>query len=392
MKKIILGLTLVMIGLGSWYAFFRKIPAEYELKTERLTSGDITAVVTASGKLNAISVVEVGTQVSGTIKEIFVDYNSPVKAGQLIAQLDPTVLRSQLLESRANLELAKAGLVSAKASLTDSERKQKRSKELYGRNLIARSEWEAAETDLLLKKAQVQEAQARIAQARAAVVRAETNLEYTRITSPVDGVIVSRKVDVGQTVAASFQTPTLFSIARDLTRMQIDASIDEADIGRVAEGQEADFQVDAFPEELFKGKVVQVRIAPETTDNVVTYTVVIYVDNADMRLKPGMTANVSLKTDFRRGVLRIPAAALRFRPPQLLLEGAVSADTKDAGLRAGKVWLKTSEGKLRSALVETGISDGGWVEMISGDLKPDDELIVAAFIRNSQNRRPRSPF
>jgi HlyD family secretion protein len=389
-------LLLAAAAWGGWYFFFRDTAVVYELRTEKADSGDITATVTAGGKLNAVSVVEVGTQVSGTIQELYVDYNSPVKEGQLIAQLDPSVLRSQLVEARANLAVAEAGVGSAGASLTDSDRKFARSKELYSRNLIARSELEDAETLVILKRAQLQEAKARVVQAKAAVERAETNLAYTRITSPVDGVIVSRKVDVGQTVAASFQTPTLFSIARDLTRMQIDASVDEADIGRVLEGQDADFRVDAFPEDLFLGKVVQVRIAPETTDNVVTYTVVIHVDNADLRLKPGMTANVSIKTDVRKGILWAPAAALRFRAPKELAD-AVSGDAVqpdsagNSGLRFGNVWVASGGRLVRRVFVETGITDDSRVEIVSGDIAPGDELAVAAIAPKS-GRRGRGPL
>ncbi|MDR1649293.1 MAG: efflux RND transporter periplasmic adaptor subunit [Synergistaceae bacterium] len=383
---------------GGWHFFFRDTAVVYELRTEKADSGDITATVTAGGKLNAVSVVEVGTQVSGTIQELYVDFNSPVKEGQLIAQLDPSVLRSQLVEARANLAVAEAGVGSAEASLTDSERKFARSKELDARKLIARSELEDAETLVFLKRAQLREAKARVVQARAAVERAETNLAYTRIASPVDGVIVSRKVDVGQTVAASFQTPTLFSIARDLTRMQIDARVDEADIGRVFEGQEADFRVDAFPEDLFFGKVVQVRIAPETTDNIVTYTVVIHVDNTDLRLKPGMTANVSIKTDVRKGILWIPAAALRFRAPKELLDtfsgDAVSrndAVNSNSGLRFGNVWVVRDSRLARRVPVETGITDNYRIEVVSGDISPGDDLATAAIAPKSA-RRGRGPL
>ncbi|MDR1622100.1 MAG: efflux RND transporter periplasmic adaptor subunit [Synergistaceae bacterium] len=394
LKKIFALAAVAFLGWGIWYSFFRKAPVVYELRTEKADSGDITATVTASGKLNAVSVVEVGTQVSGTIQEIYVDYNSLVKEGQLIAQLDPSVLRSQLVERRATLEVAEAGVGRAGAALVDSERKLKRNKELYARKLISQSELEDSDTDVLLKRAQLREARARVTQAQAALERAQTNLDFTRITSPVDGVIVSRKVDVGQTVAASFQTPTLFSIARDLTRMQIDTSVDEADIGRVAEGQDVDFYVDAFPEELFTGKVVQVRIAPATTDNVVTYTVVIHVDNAGLRLKPGMTANVSIKTDKRRNVLRIPTAALRFRPPQDLLDGLSAASTASAdeggrtsSLNSGNVWVVRDKQLTRKVFVRTGISENSRVEVVSGDVREGDELAVAAVAPGA--RRPR---
>jgi HlyD family secretion protein len=384
MKKLLWGILLSAFVWGTWYFFFRDAPVEYTLRMEKAASGDITATVTASGKLNAVSIVEVGTQVSGTIQEIHADYNDSVREGQLIARLDPSIARSQLIESRAALEVAVAGVGSAAASLTDAERKLKRNRELHARNLIAQSELENSETDVLLRRAQAREARARVAQAKAAVERAMANLDFTRITSPVDGVIVSRKVDVGQTVAASFQTPTLFSIARDLARMQINASVDEADIGRVAEGQEVDFSVDAFPGESFSGKVVQVRIAPETTDNVVTYTVVIHVGNSDLRLKPGMTANVSIKISALRGVLRIPSAALRFRPPEGLISAmpsggaAPSPPAPRPGVNVGSVWLARGSVLTRKIFVQTGITDGSWVELVSGDLQAGDELAVAA--------------
>ncbi len=401
MKKFFVLLIIATVGWGVWYSFFRKATVSYELRTERVESGDITSTVTASGKLNAVSVVEVGTQVSGTIKEIYVDFNSSVKEGQLIAELDPAVLRSELVGAKAGLQVSEAGVGSTSASLVDSERKFARNKELHARKLISKSEFEDAETEVLLRRAQLKEARARVAQSKATVERAQTNLDYTRITSPVDGVIVSRKVDVGQTVAASFQTPTLFSIARDLTRMQIDTRVDEADIGRIGEGQNVDFRVDAFPEELFKGKVVQVRIAPETTDNIVTYTVIIHVDNSDLRLKPGMTANVSIKTDTRQGVIKIPAAALRFRPPQDLLESlppsAVSEDAtarrRASSLNTGSVWVVQNSKLLRQVLLRTGITDNSWLEIISGDIGIGDELAVAAFKPGAGGGRPRrGPF
>jgi HlyD family secretion protein len=385
------------LGWGLWYSFYRKAPVAYELRTARAEFGDVTAAVTASGKLNAVSVVEVGTQVSGTIQDIYVDYNSPVKEGQTIAQLDPSVLRSQLIEARAGLEVADAGMGSARASLVDAERKLVRNRELYARKLISRSEFEDSETSVLLKQAQLQEARARVTQAKAYVERAQTNLDYTRITSPVDGVVVSRQVNVGQTVAASFQTPTLFSIARDLTRMQIDASVDEADIGQVAEGQEADFHVDAFPDERFSGQVVQVRIAPSTTDNVVTYTVVIHVDNTGLRLKPGMTATVSIKTGSKRDVLRLPAAALRFRPTRELLSalgaGIASGDagTAPGALNSGSVWVVRDKKLARRVFVSIGISDGSWMELASGDVTSADELAVAA-VAEGARRTSRAPF
>ncbi|GHV46605.1 RND transporter [Synergistales bacterium] len=389
MKKIFFLGLIVALTYGAWSVFFGDAPSFYELRTERADRGDITSVVGAGGKLDSVSVVDVGTQVSGTIQEIFVDYNSPVKAGQTIARLDTSVLRSQLIEARATLVVAEAGVGSAGASLVDSERKYARAKELFARKLVAKSELEDAETTVLLRRAQVQEAKARVVQASAAIERAETNLGYTNITSPIDGVVVSRQVDVGQTVAASFQTPTLFRIAQDLTRMRINADVDESDIGRVAEGQEVDFGVDAFPEENFRGRVAQVRIAPSTTDGVVTYTVVIHVDNPDLRLKPGMTANVSIKTDRRVDVLRVPSAALRFSPPKDLLE-SLSFDmepTDTPSLSFGHVWLVSDKALSQKIQLRIGVTDGSRVEILSGDVSAGDELATAAIAPPSGRKR-----
>jgi HlyD family secretion protein len=224
-KTLYLLFTIGVIAGASWW-FLRPEPVRYVYRTQPVTVGSVTATIGATGKVNAVEMVEVGTQVSGTIKELFADYNSAVKKGQLIALLDPDVLQSRVEEASASLALAQAGVARAKASVTDSERAFNRSKELMGRNLIAKSELDAAETALLLARASLSESNARVVQARASLKQAEANLGYTKIVSPVDGVVISRQVDVGQTVAASLQTPTLFSIARDLTQMQIEASID----------------------------------------------------------------------------------------------------------------------------------------------------------------------
>lgn len=356
------------IGYGVYYYFFQEEPVIYGLTSSAVTRGDITSTVTATGELNAISVVEIGTQVSGTVQEIYVDFNSPVRAGQLIALIDPSVLRLTLNESEASLAVYQAGVKSAQASLTDAQRKYSRNKELFSKKLIARSEVDTSEADVEMKRAALQEAQSRVTQARATVARARTNLSYTRITSPVNGVVIDRQVDAGQTVAASLQAPTLFKVAEDLTRMQIETKVDEADIGTVAEGQNVTFRVDAFPDEVFAGKVVQVRIAPNTSDSVVTYTVIIHVDNPELKLKPGMTANVSIETAKATDALRIPVAALRFTPPEELL-ATVSFDksilTQKKSLNSGTVWPARGNDLMPPVYVETGITDGKWVQLIS---------------------------
>ncbi|MDR1741323.1 MAG: efflux RND transporter periplasmic adaptor subunit [Synergistaceae bacterium] len=374
-----IALLLLCLGCFAWFGWVRG--REYEIRFEAVDSGDITATVEAGGKLDAVSVVEVGTQVSGTIKEIYADFNSKVRAGQPLAILDTSVLASQLVEAVASLRVARAGVGSAAASLADAERKLARSRALLGRNLIAQSDFEDAETTAALRRAQLEEARAKVVQAEAAKERAEANLGYARIASPIDGVVVSRQVDVGQTVAAGFQVPTLFRIAGDLTRMRIYADVDESDIGGVSEGQEAEFSVDAFPDRRFHGRVTQVRIAPDATDNVVSYTVVIEVDNSDMRLKPGMTASVSIKTDSRRSVTRVPNAALRFIPTDEVLsafglKGAAPAVSDD--LHSGVVWLVEDGCLTRGVAVRVGITDGERSELLSGPVAPPDRLAIAA--------------
>ena len=365
-KKLLILAVLAAAGWGVWYWFIREEPVHYALTTSPITRGDIVSTVTATGELNAINVVDIGTQISGTIQEIYVDYNSVVKKGQLLALVDPSVLTLTMNESQANLAVYQASVRSAQASLEDAERQYKRNKELFDRKLIARSEVDTSETNVSVRRAALAEARAHVAQGQAAVERAKTNLNYTRITSPIDGIVTDRKVDVGQTVAASYQTPTLFSIAQDLTKMQIETKVDEADIGSVAEGQNVTFRVDAFPDESFAGKVVQVRIAPETTDSVVTYTVIINVDNPDLKLKPGMTANVSIETARREDTLRLPVAALRFTPPEALLQ-TVSVDKavleQRQTLHEGLVWVGGGDRIRRAVPVNIGISDNRWVEL-----------------------------
>lgn len=387
-KRLFLLLIIAALGFGAYYFFFREEPVIYGLTTSEITRGEIVSTVTATGELNAISVVAIGTQVSGTVQEIYVDFNSPVKAGQLIALIDPSVLKLTLSESEASLAVYQATVQSAQASLNDAERKYIRNKELFERKLIARSEVDTSETDVIMKRASLREAQSRVVQGRAAVERARTNLNYTKITSPVNGVVIDRQVDAGQTVAASYQTPTLFKIAEDLTKMQIETNVDEADIGAIAEGQKVTFRVDAFPDENFDGKVVQVRIAPTTSNNVVTYTVIIHVDNPELKLKPGMTANVSIETARAENVLRVPVAALRFTPPEGLLN-TISFDrdilTQKKTLSSGTVWPEHDGFMMRPVQINIGVSDNKWVELKSEKsgrarpvLREGTELVINA--------------
>ena len=401
LKMLLFGAAAAGIAWGVWYVYFRDGGAEYVYRTQPVTRGSISATVSATGSVNPVEMVDVGTQVSGTLKEIYVDYNSRVTKGQLVATLDTDMLQSRVDEAKASLALAQARVTSARASAADADRTFKRNKELWSRNLIARSELDAAETKLSLARASLAEHNAQVVQAKASLKQAETSLGYARIVSPVDGVVIARKVDVGQTVAASLQTPTLFSIARDLTRMQIEASVDEADIGRIAEGQKAICRFDAWPDTTFEGTVTQVRLKSTVVSNVVTYTVIIRVDNSELKLKPSMTANVTIVTEEKKDVLRVPAAALRFTPPNdvlAALSAASGAEQEERGSgsimglppmrrRNGNrsddedepvVWV-VEGGKLVGSVPvgEQGISDRTWVEVSNTQLEEGQELAVS---------------
>jgi len=372
MKKIlIIGVIVVVIAIAGYF-IFRGKGNEPKFRTEKVTKGDLVMTVTSTGTVNPVTTVLVGTQVSGTIKEIYVDFNSPVKKGQLIARIDPALFEAQVNQARANLFSAKANLEKAEATLVDAKRTMERNKELLSKNLIAQSDFDTAETNYETAKASVSAVKAQVVQTEAALSLAETNLYYTKIVSPVEGIVVSRNVDVGQTVAASFQTPTLFSIAQDLTKMQIDGNVDESDIGNIKVGQDVEFIVDAYPDITFKGKVWQVRNAPITVQNVVTYDVVIQVANPELKLKPGMTANVSIITAIKKDVLKIPNAALRF---SLSEKGVQTPEKKGPG-----IWILEKEQPMRIP-VSTGISDGSYTELVSGEVREGQEVIIESLVK-----------
>ena len=383
-KKIIIGIALVIFLLAAGlFFYFQSGNNGPKYRTQAASRGDIRAAVMSTGTMNAVVTVLVGTQVSGTIKTLYVDFNSPVKKGQILAQIDPATLQAQVDQARANQMSAQANVQKAEASVIDTKRTLERNKTLFARNLIARSDVDTAETNFLSAEAQLSASKAAVAQTKAALDFAETNLRYTRIISPVDGTVISRNVDVGQTVAASFQTPTLFNIAQDLTKMQIDTSVDEADIGKIQVDQPVEFTVDSYPDTTFKGKVAEIRNAPITVQNVVTYDVVVKVDNPELKLKPGMTANVSIILSDKKGVLRIPNAALRFRPVEKVKE---APDQKGSG-----VWVLENK-KPKRINVTTGISDGSFTEILSGDLKEGDEVIIESTgVKKSQGSPTAGP-
>jgi HlyD family secretion protein len=366
-KKLLAGIAL-LIALGAAVFFlFSGNGSSPKYRTEKIAKGNVVEAVTASGTVNAVTTVLVGTQVSGTIKTLLVDYNSPVKKGQLLAQIDPATLQAQVDQARANM-------LKLEANTMDAKRTRDRNRELFAKNLIARSEVDTAEANFDAFVAQVEAA-------KASLRASQTNLNYTRILSPVDGIVISRNVDVGQTVAASFQTPTLFTIAQDLTKMQVDTTVNEADIGRVKEGQDVEFTVDAYPDTTFKGTVFQVRNAPVTVSNVVTYTVVIKVDNKELKLKPGMTANASITTSMKKDVLKIPNAALRVR---ISTEKSAAPQKTGAPPRSSGVWV-LENGQPKRLKVTTGISDGSYLEVTGGELKEGMEIITEVISKDAKS-------
>lgn len=378
MKKVYLvaAVSLCVLAIAGYLILSGRAQPAY--KTAKVERGAIVATVSSTGTLNAVTTVQVGTQVSGTIQKLFVDYNSPVRKGQIIAQIDPSIFNSQVEQSQGSYQNASANLAKLKATALDARRTLERNRQLLKEGIVSQGDFDAAETRFQEAMAAVRAAEGSVQQTRGAYRQAETNLHYSTIRSPVDGIVVSRNVDVGQTVAASFQTPTLFTIAQDLTKMQINTSVDEADIGKVKVGQSATFNVDAYPEMQFSGVVSQVRIAPIITQNVVTYDVVIKVENRDLRLKPGMTANVSIEVMRKDDVLKIPSSALRFKP----VADKDAADRQPSRWRrgtagtAGQRVFVLKDGKPVPVPVQTGVTDNSYVELVGGGLRTGQDVIV----------------
>ncbi len=330
MKKLILiVIVLVAIGAGLGAYYIRKGGADPQVTTLQLTRGDVIDQVGATGTLQATITVQVGTQVSGIVDELYADFNSIVKKGQVIARLDPSILQTQMETARANLVNAQANLERQKAAVEDATTKLSRARELANRSLLPKADLDAADATAKQAQAQLKSMESQIVQAKAAVNKAQVDIDHTVITAPIDGIVISRNVDKGQTVASSMQAPTLFVIAADLTKMQVNANIDESDVGRMRPGQVVHFRVDAYPTEQFAGTVAQVRLNPTTVQNVVTYSTVIDVPNPDLKLKPGMTANVNIEIARRQNVLRVPNAALRFRPTRDTFQALNQAVTPD---------------------------------------------------------------
>lgn len=452
MKKSVISVVgVIVLAVAGYMLFLRSAPHKYDFRFDQASKGDISQTVTATGTINAVVSVDVGTQVSGIISKLYADYNSIVKEGQIIAQIDSTFLVQAVHDAEANL-------ARVQAQLGDSKRALDREKVLVGKGLNPQVNLDAALTSFESNSAALK-------QAEATLERARINLAYSTIYAPISGVVIDRKVNVGQTVAASFSSPTLYSIVNDLTKMQVQATIGEVDIGSISAGQTATFTVDAYPDESFNGTVSQIRLAPVTVQNVVNYTVVIDVNNDQLKLMPGMTANVKVLVASAQDVLRVPNMALRFQPPSDLIDsaggdgrrvahgGPDSAHSSRGGDSAGgrwggerrrrfamdsaaarpesgqpvvqpavasegtkfgithsfpefvkstnapqhragrgRVWILNAQGKLQAVPVMTGITDGRYTEVTSMALKPGDQLVLGVINSAGGTTQTRSPL
>ena len=417
-RRLIVFILLAAI-LGGGFAAYRYFLADGAAPTYKfaaIESGPITASVAATGTLNPVVAVQVSSQISGQIREILVDFNSTVKAGQLIAQLAPETYEHRVRQAEADLEAARATVAvqqaeiyRAKVNLADAERDHQRKQSLVAKNYISSAELDKAQTTLEAAKAQMRvvEAQATnsaalVRQREAQLGQARVDLGRTEIRAPVDGIVIKKSVEPGQTVAVSLQAPEMFVIARNLTDMQVETAIDEADVGRLQVAQEATFTVDAFPGKRFKGTVMQVRKAAQVVSNVVSYTVVVSAANPDLILLPGMTANVRIVTAQKEKVLKVANAALRFRPPSADEKSAPAGRQPGSGSGAGsgmgrsrasggtgKLWVLGSDGKPAAVEVKTGINDGNQTELLDSELAEGREVIVGMNV--AVDKKPTQP-
>jgi HlyD family secretion protein len=415
LKKIVIALVVLLLACGGGYVYWSRANATKETPylTVPVSRGNVRQVVASTGTLQAVVTVQVGTQVSGVIDKLFADFNTNVKAGQIVAQLNQDKFQAAVDQARANLLAAKATDAKNKVNVVDAQRTLDRNKELKKRDVMAQSELDASQTAYDAAVAQVQVGQAQIAQAQAALVQATVDLNNTVIRSPVDGIVISRSIDVGQTVAASLSAPTLFTIANDLSKMEVHTSVDEADVGNIRESQDVSFTVDAFPARRFRGKVFQVRNAP-TIQNVVTYDAVVRIDNKEMLLKPGMTANVQFLVSAKEDVLTLANMALRFKPPeekneaQDLLRQEQGRAAPQVGqrrtsrsgsgggsgaprIRQVKIYVM-KDNKAQPVEIQLGITDGTKTEIIAGPLKENDPVIIAQSSSGQSQNTVVNPF
>jgi HlyD family secretion protein len=402
--------AIVLVLLFVVYRCTRSSEAAPEYQTTVAENGNVISRVSTSGSMQAVVTVDVGSQVSGRIQELFADFNSPVKKGQLIAKIDPSLFQASVFQAEANVAAAKANVTRLTVSAEDSERQARRASEVYEQRLISETERDTAVSNARVARASVEQGLGQLAQARASLEQARTNLRYTDILSPTDGVVISRAVNVGQTVAASLSAPVIFTIAQDLKKMEVHTNVAESDIGRLKPGMRVTFTVDAYPGEPFRGSIRDIRNAPQVVSNVVTYDAVIDVSNEALKLKPGMTATVSVITDRRMDVLAVPNAALRFRPEGIPIPGGnagpgpgqrergqggqsggdgsqrrqrgeprdVDGDEEAAPRVVKRTVYVLVNGEPQPREVTTGITDGRLTEITGGTLKVGETVIVSA--------------
>lgn len=373
------GGIVLLIGIVTW-SWWNDGAPPVQYKTASVDRGPITSIVTATGTVNPVVSVQVGSQVSGKIATLSADFNSTVTQGQVLAQIDQQPFKARVSQARAALKSAKGNLAKANNMAAQRKRERDRMATLLQQGFVAQSDLDLADTNYRDALAQVEVAHAQVDQAEATLSSADLDLGYTTIYSPVNGIVISRNIDVGQTVVASFQTPTLFVIAQDLTRMQVNANVSESDIGGVVEGKPAHFRVDAYPKHFFEGTVTQVRNAPISIQNVVTYDVVITVDNRELKLKPGMTANVTIVTAQKDDPLRVPNGALRFRMPNVPLDK-----------KATRVWVLDRNGQPQPVDVTTGIVDSLSTEIVGGKLREGDRVILGIDTTDGQTQKTLPP-
>lgn len=401
-RKAVWGVSVLVVGLaiGGYLVVSSERAAPVRWRTVPVERGSVVQVVTATGMVNPVVAVPVGSQVSGMIQSLHADFNSVIKAGDVVARIDPVPLQKRRDQAAANLAMAKANVRKTRADLAQRKRELERASALLDQQFVSQNEVDVAETAYQGAVSQLAMAEAQIKQAEAALSAAELDLTYTVIRSPVDGIVIARNVEAGQTVASSFATPNLFLIALDLTHMEVDTNVSESDIGGITEGKEAIFTVDAYPGERFHGQVHQVRNAPISVQNVVTYNVVIGVDNKDLRLKPGMTANVSIVVAYKDQALMVPNAALRFTPPQADHVDHAARPAPGSGAQpvhsapdhgtpsslAKAVWKLGGAGELVPVPIQTGISDGNATEVQGGELK-EGELVAVGIDMSQAGRK-----
>jgi len=427
-KKVIIGIVVLVVAAGIVFGFTyfnrnNNTGLQYEKST--IDKGTVTALVDTTGTLNPVIIVDIGSQVSGKIETIYVDFNSQVKAGQILSELEQLTFKTKVQQNEANYLSSEAAVEKSKVSQENSKKKYERAKSLFEKDLISFEELESAEVLYLSAKADLQSSEARLEQAKAQLDTSKVDLTYTIIKSPINGVVISRNVNAGQTVAASFQAPVLFQVANDLTKMQVECSVDEADIGRVKEGQTAQFTVDAFPDENFTGVVKQVRYSPEVIQNVVTYTTIVDVENPDIKLRPGMTATISIVVGEAKNALRVPNSALRFQPPPEVLQALFEEMRREMQAKRGqnsqadgqsekrghqvnfqmgqgsgrmgsrmrdraRVWVQDENGKLNMVSIRTGVTDNAFTEITGGDLQEGMEVITGESTQATSSNRSSS--